>query len=278
MLCKIANVSKSGYYQFLARQESRQQKEEADREDAEMIRVICGKKIGVYGYRNATMALSNAGIRMNHKKVARLMEQFDLQARIRKANPYKKMFKKTEEHKTFENLLDRQFDQKVPEKVAGTDITYLPFRGRFIYFSAVKDFADGEILAWRASWHVDMLLVMHALDMLETRLGEEKLRGFLLHSDQGCHYTSPQYYQRLARCGMIQSMSRRGNCIDNASMESFFGHMKDELDISGCVTFEEAETIIADYIVHYNNERRQWEKKKMTPAAYRDHLFALATP
>jgi transposase InsO family protein len=243
-----------------------------------MIRIICGKKIGRYGYRGAAMALLQAGIRMNHKKVARLMEKFDLQARIRKANPYKKMFKETEEHKTFENLLDRQFDQKVPEKVAGTDITYLPFQGRFIYFSAVKDFADGEILAWSASWHVDMSLVTNTLDMLETRLGEEKLRGFLLHSDQGCHYTSPQYYQRLARCGIIQSMSRRGNCIDNASTESFFGHLKDELDLSRCATFEEVEAIIADYIAYYNNERRQWGKKKMTPVAYRDHLLVLTTP
>lgn len=236
---------------------------------------MCGKKnIGKYGYRRAAMALMDNNIIMNHKKVARLMDKFDLQAKIRKKNPYKQFFKKTEEHKTFENLLNRNFKQVIPEKVAGTDITYIPFQNRFIYLSAIKDYADGEILAWSISAHIDMLLVSKTLDKLEERL-VEKMQGFMLHSDQGGHYTSPQYYNRLKKNGIIQSMSRKGNCIDNASIESFFGHMKDEIDLSFCRTFEEVEKEFEHYINEYNNKRRQWDRKKMTPVQYRDHLFSL---
>lgn len=273
--CRITGISKSGYYKFLANKEVRQKREEKDREDGEMIRVLCRKKIGTYGYRSAIMTLLDKGIVMNHKKVARLMDKFNLQARIRKKNPYKHIFKKIEGHKVFENLLDRNFNQLIPERVAGTDITCIPFLHRFIYFSAIKDYADGEILAWSASLHIDMPLVSKTLDRLEDHLGKEKMRGFMLHSDQGGHYTSPQYYNRLAEHGILQSMSRRGNCIDNAPIESFFGHMKDEIDFSSCKTFEEVETQLENYIHDYNNSRRQWENKKMTPVAYRDHLFSL---
>lgn len=223
------------------------------------------------------MELTRRGIVMNHKRVARLMDLFGMNARIRKANPYRNISKKTAEHSTFENILNRNFHQLIPKRVAGTDITYIPFKGGFIYLSAVKDYATGEILAWSVSLHIDMFLVARTLDMLEQYLGKELLLGFLLHSDQGCHYTSPQYYNRLAEYGIIQSMSRKGTCIDNASMESFFGHMKDEIDISSCETFEDAKVHLAAYINEYNNERRQWEKKKMTPVEYRDHLFSLAT-
>jgi putative transposase len=276
LLCKIAKVSRSGYYKFLSGEEARQKQEEKDRENAEIIRVFLGKYLGIYGYRRTVMHLAGNGIIMNHKKASRIMGKFNLHAKIRRKNPYRKIFKKTEEHRTFENLLGRNFRQIAPEKAGGTDITYIPFMGRFIYFSGVKDYCDGEILAWSASLHIDMPLVMETLDVLERRMGKEKLSGFLMHSDQGGHYTSPQYYSRIAGYGIIQSMSRKGNCIDNASIESFFGHMKDEIDISRCKTFEDAKSELADYVEHYNNGRRQWEKKKMTPVQYRNHLFSLA--
>ena len=275
VLCQIAKVSRSGYYKFLRNENSRRKKEEKDREDIEIIRMTCGKKnVGKYGYRRATMSLFDQNIVMNHKKVARLMDKFDLQAKIRKKNPYKQFLKKTENHKTFENLLGRNFKQTVPEKVAGTDITYIPFQNKFIYFSAVKDYADGEILSWSISARIDMLLVSRTLDKLEERL-KGKTQSFMLHSDQGGHYTSPQYYTRLIKNGIIQSMSRKGNCIDNASIESFFGHMKDEVDLSYCKTFEDAQKEFENYINEYNNKRRQWNRKKMTPVQYRDHLLSL---
>jgi len=94
-----------------------------------------------------------------------------------------------------------------------------------------------------------------------------------MQSDQGFHYTHPSYSKQLQKLGCIQSMSRRGNCLDNAPTESFFGHLKDEIDTSECKTFEELEKYIDLHIHYYNNERPQWTKKKMTPVEYRNHLL-----
>jgi putative transposase len=102
------------------------------------------------------------------------------------------------------------------------------------------------------------------------------VKAGLLHSDQGVHYTNPQYIQRVEKLGLVQSMSRKGNCIDNAPMESFFGHFKDEVDFKDCKTFDELRSKIAEYIQYYNNERQQWNLKKMTPVEYRNHLLSAA--
>jgi transposase InsO family protein len=98
----------------------------------------------------------------------------------------------------------------------------------------------------------------------------------MIHSDQGFHYTNPEYIEGVKALEMIQSMSRKGNCIDNAPVESFFGHLKDDVDYKSCKTFEDLRSLIENYIQYYNNERAQWEKNKMTPVEYRDHLLALA--
>jgi putative transposase len=102
------------------------------------------------------------------------------------------------------------------------------------------------------------------------------VKAGLLHSDQGVHYTNPQYIQRVEKLGLVQSMSRKGNCIDNAPMESFFGHFKDEVDVADCKTFDELKAKIAAYMQYYNNERQQWNLKKMTPVEYRNHLLSAA--
>lgn len=96
----------------------------------------------------------------------------------------------------------------------------------------------------------------------------------MLHSDQGVHYTSPKFHQLLKRYNIQQSMSRRGNCWDNAPQESYFGHMKDELNLDTCFTFRDVCNEIKDYIDYYNNFRYQWNLKKMTPVSYRNHLLA----
>jgi len=109
----------------------------------------------------------------------------------------------------------------------------------------------------------------------------EKLKGInyftsqsLIHSDQGFHYTNPEYIQKVKELNLIQSMSRKGNCVDNSPMETFFGHLKDEVEYKKAKTFNELNDMISEYIDHYNNHRHQWNIKKMTPAQYRDHLFA----
>ena len=95
----------------------------------------------------------------------------------------------------------------------------------------------------------------------------------MIHSDQGFHYTNPEYIRRIKALSMVQSMSRKGNCIDNAPMESFFGHLKDDVDYKSCMTFDELKAAIAAYIHYYNNERQQWNLKKMAPVQYRNHLL-----
>ena len=103
---------------------------------------------------------------------------------------------------------------------------------------------------------------------------KKDLNGCIIHSDQGIHYTSPNFSYACEQLNLIQSMSRKGNCLDNAPMESFFGHFKDEVDYKSCKTFEELKLKISEYIDYYNNKRKQWTLKKMTPAEYRTHLLA----
>jgi len=198
------------------------------------------------------------------------MKKYNLTAKVRRKNPHKAVMKKTAEHRTFENRLDRDFDQTVPYRFFCTDITYLPFNNRFAYLSVVKDIATGEIAAWHLSQHITMELVLETIDQMK------QCRDALIHSDQGFHYTNPEYIRKIEMLGMVQSMSRKGNCIDNAPIESFFGHLKDDVDFRDCKMFDELESLVRNYIRYYNCERAQWDKNKMTPVEYRDHLLAHA--
>jgi transposase InsO family protein len=139
----------------------------------------------------------------------------------------------------------------------------------------VKDIASKEIVGWSVSSHIDMDLVLNTLSNMKNNLNMISFKDILIHSDQGVHYTNPLYINSLKDLNMIQSMSKKGNCLDNAPIESFFGHLKDELDYKKCKTIEELRSSIADYINYYNNKRRQWDIQKMTPVMYRDHLLSL---
>ena len=276
-LCTIAGVSPSGYYVWRKSDTCRDVRKQADEGLVRLIETLCKQYIGTYGYRRMTMELQSQGQNVNHKRVARVMKKFGLHARIRRPNPYKQIMKKTLEHAVVPNLLNRQFMQTEPQRVGGTDITYIwiPTLKRFTYLSIVKDFATGEILAHHISLSLTIPLATTTMTILKERLGERTL-GFMLHSDQGVHYTHPAYQRALKQCGVIQSMSRKGNCIDNASTESFFGHMKDELDVSHCRTFREVQIVVSVYMSYHNLERRQWNKQKMTPIVYRDHLLGFS--
>lgn len=270
----VAGVSRSGYYAWKRAAGVRGERDASDRALVTMIETLCKRHIGTYGYRRITMELRSKGYRGNHKRVLRVMRKEGMGARIRRRNPYKQIMKKTQEHQTCPNLLDRQFAQTAPERVGGTDITYVWVSGlgRFVYLSIVKDFASGEVLAHVVSLSLTIPIATTTVARLAERLGGN-IDGFMLHSDQGVHYTHPVYQRKLKTIGMVQSMSRKGNCIDNASTETFFGHMKDELDVSDCRTFSDVQIAIATYMSYHNLERRQWTKKKMTPIEYRDHLF-----
>lgn len=207
-------------------------------------------------------------ITINHKKIVRIMKKYGLITKVRRKNPYKMIMKKTQEHRTFENKLDRNFMQIIPHRFFCTDITYMFFNNRVAYLSVVKDIASGEIVAWYLLPNITMELVLKTVEQMQ------KYQNALIHSDQGFHYTNPEYILKVKALEMIQSMSRKGNCIDNAPIESFFGHLKDDVDYKNCKTFEELKLLVENYIRYYNNERPQWNKNKMTPVEYRSHLLA----
>ena len=259
-------MSKSGYYKWLKQSD----RPEADYDDYLLIREVFDRGKGKYGWRTIQMKLK---VKMNHKKIIRIKNKYNLITKIRKINPYKAIMKKTREHHTFDNKLNREFKQNEPNKVFCTDITYLHFNKQLAYFSAIKDIASNEIVGWSTSQNIGMNVVLDTLSSLKKNLNSDSLKNIMIHSDQGVHYTNPQYINTVKEFGMTQSMSRKGNCIDNAPMESFFGHMKDDVDYKDCKSFEELRLQMEEYVKYYNNDRPQWGLKKMTPAEYRNHLL-----
>jgi putative transposase len=242
-----------------------------------MIKEVFDSKHQKAGIRTIKMILENdKGIMMNWKRISRIKNQYGLHTKIRRSNPYRKMMKANQEHNTCPNLLERQFDQGEPQKVLLTDITYLDYgtKGRRAYLSCVKDGATREIVASHLSPSLKMSIVYKTLEILEKHLDGCLHPEAILHSDQGVHYTHPEFRNRVRKLGFNQSMSRKGNCWDNAPMESFFGHLKDEVDLKSCETLEELKEMIDTYIYEYNHHRYQWTLKKMTPAQYRSHLLS----
>ncbi|MBG9477369.1 transposase [Lysinibacillus sphaericus] len=275
-LCQVANVSPSGYYKWLQNREKHALREEADYQDYILLKSIYDQAKGKIGYRGFYMALVDVlDTPMNHKKILRLMRKFNLYAKVRRANPYRLLEKATEAHRRIPNHLNRAFKQEEPGKVFLTDITYLQYRGgQRAYLSCVKDVATREIVAYELSTTLKMSLVYKTLEKLKTHLDGNLHPEAMIHSDQGIHYTHPEYQQRVKEMGLLQSMSRRGNCLDNAPIESFFGHFKDEVDYKQAESLAELHTIVMDYMDHYNHTRKQWTLKKMAPATYRSHLIA----
>lgn len=268
MYCGIAGVSRCGYYKWLSNPNLNK-----DKEDTELIKEIFEKGKKKVGWRSIQMKLYNDyKVKMNHKKIKRIMRENNLKAQIRRKNPYKMIMKKTQEHRTFANLLDRQFSQFTPRQVLSTDITYLYYGyGRKAYLSVIKDIATKEIISWQLSNNLTMKFVLDSIDELKN-INTINFKT-IIHSDQGFHYTNPEYIKKVKAFKLIQSMSRKGNCIDNAPIESFFGHMKDEINHKTARTFEELKEIITNYMHYYNNKRYQWEIKKMAPVEYRNHLL-----
>lgn len=268
-MCEIARVSKSGYYKWL----QTISQEPKDYQDYLLIKELFVRGKSKWGWRTIQMHLINdQGITMNHKKITRIMKKYMLITKIRRKNPYKAIMKKTKEHRTFANVLERRFKQTTPRRVFCTDITYLPFNGRMAYLSVIKDIASHEIVGWDLALHLYMDMVLNTVRNMRSNM--PLLREALIHSDQGFHYTNPEYIAAIKALDMTQSMSRKGNCVDNAPIESFFGHFKDDVDYKDCQTLEELRALTAEYINYYNTGRPQWNLKKMTPSKYRDYLLA----
>lgn len=275
-LCQVANVSPSGYYKWLQNSEKDALREESDYQDYCLLKSIYDHKKGKIGYRGFYMALIDVLDKpMNHKKILRLMRKFNLYAKVRRVNPYRHVEKATAAHRYIPNYLNREFNQNEPGKVFLTDITYLQYgKGQTAYLSCVKDVATREIVAYTLSTTLKMSIVYKTLEQLNIHLDGNLHPEAMIHSDQGVHYTHPEFQQRVKEMGLKQSMSRRGNCLDNAPMESFFGHFKDEVDYKEAESLADLHTLVLEYMNHYNHTRKQWTLKKMTPASYRSHLIA----
>lgn len=242
-LCEIAGVSRSGYYQYFSAksQEQRKRRDEKDEIVKEIILKAFNFKGRKKGARQIKMTLAGQfSVVYNLKRIRRIMKKYSITCPIRKANPYRRMMKATQEHRVVPNLLKRQFKQGIPGKVLLTDITYLHFgKGLRAYLSAIKDGSTGEILAYHVSDCMTLDLATDTLKKLKQNKNFKKAKDALIHSDQGVHYTHPTFQKLVKKLGLRQSMSRRGNCWDNASQESFFGHLKDEASIKACTTLDE---------------------------------------
>ena len=240
------------------------------------IHTRCGKYIGKWGFRQVTMQVSTPEAPVNHKRVLRVMREHGLQSTRRVANPYKHIPKVSGKTETAENVLGRRYGCNTlwPQRVFGTDITFIRIAGnKWAYLSAIKDFCTGEIVAYEVSRSPNSELVLATLKKFAMQVPLEARLGGLIHSDRGCTYTSEGYCDETRALGLNVSMSRKGNCIDNAPMESFFGHMKDEIPDTRNMTFEELCKVLDEYMMDHNTVRKQWDRKKMTPVAYRNHLL-----
>lgn len=215
---------------------------------------------------------------MNIKKIRRLMNKYGLFCPVRKANPYRRIAKALRTSHVADNLVNREFENHGPRKILLTDITYIPYDGRFCYLSTILDAFTKQILSYVLSESLELDFVLKSVEQLIEDHGISLSAETLIHSDQGCHYTSYRFIQIVKDAELRQSMSRRGNCWDNAPQESFFGHMKDEIDLSGCKRFQQVKDIIDDWMDYYNNDRYQWQLAKLSPNEYYHYIIAGVYP
>lgn len=283
-LCQIAGVSRSGYYNWVNSEKSRERKEQEDRQDFELILAAYNYRGYKKGVRSIHMRLLHMGTNMNPKKVRRLMHKYGLICPIRKANPYRRMAKAMKTNTTASNLVNREFEAHGPRTILLTDITYVPYNGTFAYLSTILDAYTKQVLSHEVSCSLEVDFVLQTVNHLIEKHGVSLTAETIIHSDQGSHYTSVKFIQLVKDSGLRQSMSRRGNCWDNAPQESFFGHMKDELadKLKAWTTFDEVKRDIGEWLDYYNNERYQWQLSKLSPNQYYNYLLTgihpLATP
>jgi putative transposase len=254
-------MARSTFYYYLNKS-GQQDKQESIK--AEIISIYKQNK-GRYGYRRITTTLKKNGMTINHKRVARLMQECGLKSLVR---PKKYKSYKGRQGKIARNLLKRNFKAKKPCQKWVTDVTEFAIAGKKLYLSPILDLYNGEIV----SYNISERPVFHQVtDMLQKALvnlpAETKL---ILHSDQGWQYQMKEYQDLLRKRKIKQSMSRKGNCLDNAVMESFFGTLKSELFyINQFKSYESLKEGIIEYIDYYNNDRIKQKLKGLSPVQYR---------
>jgi putative transposase len=266
-LLEIAYIKRASYYKWRATQSKRDERAKQEQDIKEHM-------MGIHllhpelGYPRMTYLLQENDYEINHKKVYRLMKEMDIQSVIRKK-------RKRHGHTPSviqPNRLKRKFKASAPNQKMVTDITYVSDGKQFYYLSVIQDLFNNEIVAWELSNRNDLELV---LSTVEKWTNKKDVAEAVLHSDQGFQYTSKTYNNRLEEYSIKGSHSRKGNCLDNACIESFFSHLKTEkLYIEQCKTEIEIRQAIEDYIYHYNYKRIQKKLKKRAPVEYRHALAA----
>jgi transposase InsO family protein len=268
---KILNacgISSSTYYRSL------EVKDDKDESDFNLIEKHFLKSNQKAGIRQLKMIIERReGLIFNKKKIARIKRKYKLETVIRRKNVYRRFAKKQQEHEVCANLLDRNFTQEKCDQVYSIDITQVKYNQKKAYIAAVKDLFTKEIVSKTVSHRIDINLTNKAIDGAIKKLSDKQKENLLIHSDQGFHFTHFSYRKKLEESGITQSMSRKGNCLDNAPIESFFGILKDHLELQGCRSIKDVEKEVTKKINYYNNERPQWGLKKMPPSEYRRHCL-----
>ena len=275
-LCAPAGVSRSGYYNWLKMSDrpSYHNKDIQDDVDFKLILDAYNFRGYAKGVMGIYMRLLHIGIRMNHKKIRRLMHKYGLVCPIRKANLYRRMAKAMKTNAVADNQLQRQFKAFGARVVFLTDITYIPFKKEFVYLSVIIDAYTEQVMSYVLSDSLEVDFVLQTVEALIYVHQDTIDATAMIHSDQGCHYTSTSFRKLVSDVGLRQSMSRRGNCWDNAPQESFFGHMKDELDIKSrnWATFQEIQSDIDDWMDYYNNDRYKMSLGKLSPNEFYNYI------
>jgi putative transposase len=260
-LLELAKLPRSTFY-YRQKAASRPDRHAALKE---AIKAIFDSHKGRYGYRRVTAELRRLGRRVNHKTVQSLMTGMGLKSLVR---PKKYRSYRGEVGRTAPDLLQRKFSADRANRKWVTDVTEFSLAGDKLYLSPVMDLYNGEIVAFETSRRPLFKLVDNMLTKAFARLNEDERP--ILHSDQGWQYQMPAFQRRLEARGLAQSMSRKGNCLDNASMESFFATLKSELFHLGTFdTVQNLDDAIKGYIDYYNHHRIKLKLKGLAPVQYR---------
>ncbi len=258
-MCAFFQVSRAAFYAWAKRVEG----PDPAAERKEWIQKAYAVSHRTYGYRRITWWIEqNCGVRINHKAVLRLMNHLGIRSVARKRKIFTKM-SQLETYHTYPNRLNQNFSATAPNQKWATDVTYIWTHSGWAYLSVIKDLYDNFIVAHEFGRENSVALVQRTLHQAQQK--EKVTDGLILHSDQGQQYTSQAYFVLTSEYNITPSMSRRGNCWDNAPVENFFGHLKEEaLRQYTDLSFEEAQQVIEDYICFYNYERIQL-KTRQTP-------------
>jgi putative transposase len=238
----------------------------------QMIREVFTQHKGRYGYRRIASVIRQAGCLLNHKTVQKLMRLLQLKSYIR-AKRYRSY--KGDIGKVAANLLQREFAADTPNQKWVTDVTEFNVLGQRLYLSPILDLYNGEIVSYHMAKRPHFEMVGKMLAKAFVRL--DKNEQPMLHSDQGWQYQMPIYQKLLSEQGLTQSMSRKGNCLDNAAMESFFGTLKSELfHLQKFKSVDQLQTEIDEYIHYYNHDRIKLKLKGLSPVQYRNQSLNTA--